>query len=105
MTLLGFRIEPKPTWRAILAALRSPAVNLPQLAMRVEAEHFPDPTAARDASPTSPTGMYVYAVSLTQYLLYLPERSEAISHVTNSETSSTLSSGELIQLLFIYLLP
>ena len=54
------QVEPKPTWSAIVAALRSPAVNLPQLAMRVEAEHFPDPTAARDAPPTSPTGMYRY---------------------------------------------
>ena len=51
--------DPKPTWRAIVAALRSPAVNLPQLAMRVEAAHFPNPTASREAPPpeaTSPTG-------------------------------------------------
>ena len=40
---------PRPTWRAIVAALRSPAVNLPQLAMKVEAAHCPDPTAIRDA--------------------------------------------------------
>ena len=46
------QVEPKPTWRAIVAALRSLAVNLPQLAARVEAEHFPNPTAARDAPCT-----------------------------------------------------
>ena len=51
------QVEPKPTWRAIVDALRSPAVNLPQLAMKVEVKHFPDPTAARDSPPTSPTGM------------------------------------------------
>ena len=53
------QVDPRPTWRAILFALRSPAVNLPQLAMRVEAAHFSDPTASREAPPpgaTNPTG-------------------------------------------------
>ena len=36
------QVDPRPTWKTIVAALRSPAVNLPQLAMRVEAAHFPD---------------------------------------------------------------
>ena len=36
------QVDPRPTWRTIVAALRSPAVNLPQLAMTVEAAHFPD---------------------------------------------------------------
>ena len=51
--------DPRPTWRAIVATLRSPAVNLLQLAMRVEAAHFPDPTSSREAPPpeaTNPTG-------------------------------------------------
>ena len=54
------QVDPRPTWRAIVDALRSPAVNLPQLAMRVEAAHFPDPTASRDTPPetTSSTGIY-----------------------------------------------
>ena len=55
------QLDPRPTWRAIVAALRSPAVYLPQLAMRVEAAHFPDPTASRDAPPpeaTTSTGKY-----------------------------------------------
>ena len=52
------QVDPRPTWRAIVAALRSPAVNLPQLAMRVERGHFPDPTATCDEPPetTVPTG-------------------------------------------------
>ena len=53
--------EPRPTWRAIVAALRSPAVNLPQLAMRVEAAHFPNPTASHETPPpeaTTSTGKY-----------------------------------------------
>ena len=37
--------EPRPTWRVIVDALRSPAVNLPHLAERVEAAHFPNPSA------------------------------------------------------------
>ena len=33
--------DPKPTWRAIVDALRSRPVNLPALARRVEDAHFP----------------------------------------------------------------
>ena len=34
-----------------MGALRSPIVNLPALARRVEAAHFPDLTATRDVVP------------------------------------------------------
>jgi hypothetical protein len=37
--------------RVIVEALRSPSVNLPGLAARVEAAHFPDSTATRDVVP------------------------------------------------------
>ena len=49
----------RPTWRAIVDALRSPAVDLPQLAKTVEAAHCPDPTSSRDVLPdtTTPTGI------------------------------------------------
>ena len=47
--------EPRPTWRAIIATLRIPAVNLSQLAMRVKAAHFPHPTASRRAPPPEAT--------------------------------------------------
>ena len=40
------QVEPRPTWRVIVDALKSPAVNLPQLAMTVEAAHFPYTTPA-----------------------------------------------------------
>ena len=43
--------EPRPTWRVIVDALRSPIVNLTALARRVEAAHFPDLAAARDVAP------------------------------------------------------
>ena len=45
--------EPLPTWRAIVNALKSPTVNLTALAKKVEAAHFPDPTALRDPLTTS----------------------------------------------------
>ena len=40
--------EPRPTWRVIVNALKSPVVDLTALASRVEAAHFPHPTATRD---------------------------------------------------------
>ena len=43
--------EPRPTWRNIIKALRDPTVDLPDLAMRVEAAHIPDPTATCDVVP------------------------------------------------------
>ena len=56
------QVDPRPTWRAIVAVLKSPAVNLPQLAMKVEAAHFPDPTTSREAPPppevTTSSGKY-----------------------------------------------
>ena len=45
--------EPRPTWRVIVDALRSPAVNLTALAERVEAAHFPGPTATRPPPPAT----------------------------------------------------
>ena len=49
------QVDPRPTWRAIVDALRSPAVNLPQLAMRVEAAHCPDPTTSCETPPETAT--------------------------------------------------
>ena len=50
-------VEPTPTWRVIVNALRSPVVNLPALAKRVEAAHFPDSTSTRDVVPATTIGM------------------------------------------------
>ena len=43
--------EPRPTWRVIVDALKSPVVGLTALARRVEAAHFPD------VVPETTTGM------------------------------------------------
>ena len=45
--------EPRPTWRVIVDAVRSPAVNLPRLADKVEAAHFPDLTSKRYIVPST----------------------------------------------------
>ena len=37
------RIDPKPTWRAIVDALRSPFVDMPQLAEKIEAKFCSHP--------------------------------------------------------------
>ena len=48
--------ELRPTWRVIVEALKDPLVDLPALARRVEAAHFPDPTSTRDVVPETTTG-------------------------------------------------
>ena len=53
--------KPRPTWRVIVDALRSPLVNLTSLADKVEEAHFPDPTSTRDVvTETTSTGIKSY---------------------------------------------
>ena len=61
------RSEPGPTWRVIVDALRSPAVNLTALAERVEAAYFPDSTATR--SPPPATGESVTRQSISEHIV------------------------------------
>ena len=42
--------QPVPTWKVIVDALRSPAVDLPQLANRVEAAHLSVSTSSHDVA-------------------------------------------------------
>ena len=51
--LLAFlrQAEPRPTWRVVIDALRSPVVNQSRLAEMVEAAHLLDPTAIRKTVP------------------------------------------------------
>ena len=51
--------EPRPTWRVIVEALRNPIVNLPALARRVVAAHFPQPLTVSGESALT----YSYTVS------------------------------------------
>ena len=52
LAFLG-QAEPRPTWRVIVDALRSPVVNLTALARRVEAAHCPDLTATLPPPPAT----------------------------------------------------
>ena len=61
------QVEPRPTWRVIVDALRSPAVNLTALAERVRAAHFPDSTATRPPPPA--TGESVTRQSISEHIV------------------------------------
>ena len=66
--------KPRPTWRVIVDALRSFAVNLPRLANKVEAAHFPDPTPTRDVVPeTTSTGIEDITHILCRYTQSQPQ--------------------------------
>ena len=52
--------ERRPTYGVIIEALRSPAVNLPALASKVEAAHPPTPPSSCNAVPET-TGMWLSA--------------------------------------------
>ena len=62
--------EPIPIWRVILEALRHPVVNFPVLAKRVEAVHFPDPTATCDVVAET-TGMLPSGPLISDWCSYV----------------------------------
>ena len=62
------QVIPSPTWRTIVDALRSPEVNLPELANKVEAAHYPDPTAKQDVIPDGETILYTNPTLLSLIL-------------------------------------
>ena len=81
-------VEPTPTWRVIVDALRSPAVNLPNLAKQVETAHLPAiaVSTTRDVEESAPsdsklTSMYVRCLLQFQclYLSFNPGYKSAIS--------------------------
>ena len=45
--------QPRPTWRAIIKALRTKTVNLPRLAASLEEAHFPEPATVHESSTVS----------------------------------------------------
>ena len=49
------QVEPRPTWRVIVDALKSPLVNLPRLAKEIEDAHFPNPTITREVETIEST--------------------------------------------------
>ena len=81
--------EPRPTWRAIVDALKSPAVDLPALARRVEAAYFPDTTATRDVVAET-TGMSPSAPLISDWCGHV-----SIISDTESATNSTAGDDEV----------
>ena len=79
----------RPTWRVIVEALRNPIVNLPALARRVEAAHFPDPTATRDMVAET-TGMSPSAPLISDWCSHV-----SIISDTESATNSTAGDDEV----------
>ena len=87
--LLAFtnQVEPRPTWRVIVEALRTPAVNLPALARRVEAAHFPDPTATRDVVAETTTGM-------SQSAPFISDWCSHVSIISDTESAANSTAGD-----------
>ena len=87
------QVDPKPTWRVIVDALKSPVVNLPQLAREVETAHFPDTTSTPVSEATSKiiisflTSVFIH-VSL--FSVFLSESSPHLHLSTTSPASSFL---------------
>ena len=64
------QIDPRPTWRVVEKALKTPSVNLPHLAKKVAATHFPDPTSTCDvASEPASTGIRLSFTSQSSIIL------------------------------------
>ena len=87
--------EPRPTWRVIVDALRSPAVNLTALAKRVEAAHFPDPTATQPPPPA--TGESVTRQSISAHNSYVVAITTGPSSIPLQTPQTTpVDSGEFV---------
>ena len=96
LVILAFlrRAEPRPTWRVIVDALRSPIVNLTALAERVEAAHFPDPTATRPQPPA--TGESVTRQSMRHIVIVVAITTGPSSPDCIPPQTPPVDSGELI---------
>ena len=86
------QVNPRPTWRVIVEALKAPAVNLPGLAMRVEAAHFPDSTATtRDVVHETTTGMLRSAPLLVSHVSILSDTKESAANTTAGDDDKVMS--------------
>ena len=70
ITAVLLQAEPRPTWAAIINALKSPVVGLTALASRLEAAHFPDPTSTRDIPPPHGMCLIIYFSLWFSMLVY-----------------------------------
>ena len=84
--------ESRPTWRVIVDALRSPAVNLTALAERVEAAHFPDPTATQPPPPA--TGESVTRQSMSAHNVAITTLSPLLPNHVRTRQETYVVDGE-----------
>ena len=84
--------EPRPTWRVIIEALRSPVVDLPVLARRVEAAHFPN-SPSDQVVPKTPAGRsdYLLHSDITNVYLYLSSQTQRLKFLRRSSLSHPLN--------------
>ena len=86
------QVDPKPTWRVIVDALKSPVVNLPQLSSTVEEAHFPVTTSASVSEATGSiitSFLFLVSMHVSLFSVFL---SESGSHLHLSTASSASSS-------------
>ena len=83
------QVDPQPTWRVIVDALKSPVVNLPQLARAIETAHFADITSASLSETTGKiiTSFLSVFINVSLFSIFL---SESSPHLHPSPASSFL---------------
>ena len=82
--------KPRPTWKVIVDALRSPAVNLTALAERVRAAHFPDSTATRPPPPATGESATDWC-SQVKGCVYMPVPPSASVQTSTNEPAQQIS--------------
>ena len=91
------QVNLRPTWRVIVEALRSPLVNLPGLARRAEAAHFPDTTSTHYVvQAETTTGMLrsaplIYTSSLTGNVSINSDTTESAGNTTAGDDEQVKS--------------
>ena len=83
--------EPRPSWKVIVDALKSPVVGLTALARRVEATHFLDSTATHDVVAET-TGMFPSATLISDWCSHVPVISESESAVNSAASDDEVKS-------------
>ena len=86
------QVDPQPTWGVVVDALKSPVVNLPQLAREVETAHFPDTTSTPVSGATGKiiTSFFSVFIHVSLFSVFLSESSPHLHLSTTSPASSFL---------------
>ena len=86
------QVDPQPTWRVIVDALRSPVVNLTQLARAVETAHFLDITS----TPVSETTGKIITSFLSSVFIHVSLFSVFLSESSPHLHLSTISPASFL---------